>query len=42
MGRQEEFEQRLDKLIEEFYDLTYEEFAGSFEYYVDLFYKKSY
>ena len=33
MKRIDEFEQRIDALLEEFSDLPYEDIADSFEYY---------
>ena len=41
MKRIDEFESRLDGLIEEFADLSYEEIADSLDYYASNFYSKS-
>lgn len=41
MKRQDEFEQRLDKLIEEFSDMEYEDIAESFEYYASMYKQKA-
>jgi uncharacterized protein (DUF433 family) len=41
MKRQDEFERRLDKLIEEFSDMEYEDIAESLEYYASMYQQKA-
>jgi uncharacterized protein (DUF433 family) len=41
MKRQDEFERRLDKLIEEFSDMEYEDIAESLEYYASMYKQKA-
>jgi uncharacterized protein (DUF433 family) len=41
MKRQDEFEQRLDKLIDEFTDIEYEDIAESLEYYASMYKQKA-
>lgn len=41
MKRVEELEQKLDALIEEFSDVSYEDFADTFEYYASTMKSKA-
>lgn len=41
MKRQDEFEQKLDKLIDEFSDMEYEDIAYSLEYYASMYKQKA-
>ena len=41
MKRQDEFNQRLDKLIDEFTDMEYEDIADSLEYYASMYQQKA-
>lgn len=41
MKRQDEFEQRLDKLIDEFSDIEYKDIAESSEYYASMYQQKA-
>lgn len=41
MKRQDEFEQRLDKLIDEFSDVEYKDIAESLEYYASMYNQKA-
>ena len=41
MKRQDEFEQKLDKLIDEFADMEYEDIADSLEYYASMYNQKA-
>ena len=41
MKRTEEFEKRLDALLAEFSDLTFEEISDSLDYYASNFYSKA-
>lgn len=41
MKRQDEFEQRLDKLIDEFSDIEYKDIAESLEYYASMYQQKA-
>ena len=41
MKRQDEFEQKLDKLIDEFSDVEYEDIADSLEYYASMYNQKA-
>lgn len=39
--RLDEFEKRMDELLEEFTDISYEELADSLEYYADAYRAKA-
>ena len=41
MKRQDEFEQKLDKLIDEFADMEYEDIADSLGYYASMYQQKA-
>jgi uncharacterized protein (DUF433 family) len=41
LKRQDEFEQKLDKLLKEFSDLEYEDIAESLEYYASMYQQKA-
>lgn len=41
MARTEQFEQSLDKIIEDYSDLTSEEIADSLEYYAEMYRRKA-